>query len=106
MTLLYKMHLPPGLPLDELASLQVESDTYDVVESAAEMTEIEHSDSFKEESVLVVKSLPVEAGLVEDIEDVIMTPPSSDNTPILSLQDVAVIMTPPSSDNTPILSLQ
>lgn len=33
--LLYKMHLPPALPLSELAELaNLDEDTYDVVESA------------------------------------------------------------------------
>lgn len=87
MKLLYRMHLPPALPLQELQELSNNDvDSYDVVESAAEVTE---EDRFlkseeatnKEEPLYVIRTSRMEAlGRVEDKENIVLTP--SDSSPL------------------------
>lgn len=61
MYLIYEMHLPPALTLEELKELsQVETDTYDVVESAAEAME--------EDSLLDLDDIPYEITSADEIE--------------------------------------
>ncbi|XP_047125269.1 TBC1 domain family member 9B isoform X1 [Hydra vulgaris] len=72
MRLLYKMHLPPALTLEEVAELsKTDNNSYDVVESAAEAVEDDAELSiFGDGNILVIKKSPFyrQQGIDEDME--------------------------------------
>ena len=76
MRLIYKMHVPPALPLEESIGEQADGAQYDLVESASEITEEGEEDTGEfppDETVLVVKNVPVARGTYEEEGEIILT---------------------------------
>eukprot|EP00111_Clytia_hemisphaerica_P005802 TCONS_00016792-protein len=103
MRLLYEMHLPPALLPEEIAELsRKENERFDVVETAAEVTEEGANSSppigSHEESLLVIRTKQVipSKGRIEDKEEIVMSPTGTPDSPPLHhntpMQDIHPVL--------------